>query len=74
MWQPLCLRAGVRYRNLYQVRHTFASAELTRGANPWLLAQQLGHVDVEMVFKFYGKFIAEDFQKPKLPALRLVGE
>jgi integrase len=74
LWQPLCMRAGVRYRNPYQVRHTFASAELTQGANPWLLAQQLGHVDVEMVFKIYGKFIAEDFQKPKLPALRLVSE
>jgi integrase len=54
------------------VRHTFASAELTQGANPWLLAQQLGHVDVEMVFKIYGKFIAEDYQKPTLAPLRLV--
>ena len=34
-------------------------------ANPWYVAQQLGHEDVEMVFRTYGKFIREDFHKPK---------
>lgn len=73
-WQPLCLRAGVRYRNPYQVRHTYASSLLTEGRNPWFIAQQLGHVDVEMVFKIYGKFITEDYLKPKAPGRRLVSE
>ena len=62
----------MRYRNPYQVRHTFASTLLTNGANPWYVAQQLGHVDVEMVFKIYGKFIPQDYQKPKVAALKLV--
>jgi integrase len=66
LWQPLCIRAGVRYRNPYMVRHTFASAQLTSGTNPWYVAQQLGHADVQMVFRIYGKFISQDFQKPKL--------
>lgn len=65
LWQPLCARAEVRYRNPYQVRHTFASALLTAGHNPWYVAQQLGHADVQMVFKIYGKFIPQDYQKPK---------
>jgi integrase len=64
LWQPLCTRSGVRYRNPYQVRHTFASAHLTAGANPWYVAQQLGHVDVQMVFKVYGRFISQDYQRP----------
>lgn len=72
LWQPLCKRAGVRYRNPYQVRHTYASSMLTSGQNPWYVAQQLGHVDVQMVFKIYGKFIAEDFTQPKATGLRLV--
>lgn len=63
LWDPLCKRAGVRYRNPYQARHTFASARLTAGANPWWLAQQMGHEDVEMVFKIYGKWIDERFRK-----------
>lgn len=63
LWQPLCKRAGVRYRNPYQMRHTYASTRLTAGANPWYIADQLGHVDVEMVFKTYGKFIPKNFQR-----------
>lgn len=64
-WQPIMLRAGIKYRNPYQIRHTYASSMLTAGANPWYLAEQLGHEDVEMVFRTYGKFIREDYQKPK---------
>lgn len=63
--QPIMVRAGIKYRNPYQIRHTYASALLTAGANPWYVAQQLGHEDVEMVFRTYGKFIHEDYQKPK---------
>ena len=65
LWLPLCARAGIAYRNPYQVRHTYASSLLTAGANPWYVAAQLGHEDVEMVFRTYGKFIREDYQKPK---------
>lgn len=72
LWQPLCKRAGVRYRNPYQARHTYASTLLTAGTNPWYVAQQLGHVDVQMVFRIYGKFIPQDYQKPKA-TLRVVG-
>lgn len=72
LWQPLCERAGVRCRNPYQARRTYASALLTAGTNPWYVAQQLGHADVTMVFQIYGKFIAEDYQKPKAPKLRVI--
>lgn len=68
MWDQLCKRAGVRYRSPYQARHTYASSRLTAGANPWYIAQQLGHVDVQMVFKVYGKFIAADYQRPRATA------
>lgn len=72
LWIPLCARAEIEYRNPYQVRHTFASSRLTNGENPWFLAEQLGHVDVSMVFTTYGKFIKEDFKKPKaLPNLKV---
>jgi integrase len=46
-------------------RSRYASTRLRAGTNPWYVAQQLGHVDVQMVFKVYGKFIAEDYQRPK---------
>ncbi len=59
------------YRNPYQVRHTYASAMLTAGQNPWYVAQQLGHEDVEMIYRTYEKFIKEDYLKPKAE-LRIV--
>lgn len=74
LWEPLCTRSGVRYRNPYQVRHTFASALLTAGANPWYVAQQLGHVDVQLVFRVYGKFISQDYQRPQAARLRIASE
>lgn len=73
LWEPLLKRSGVRYRNPYQCRHTYASAMLTSGQNPWYVAQQLGHVDVQMVFKVYGKFIPADYQKPRATSLRIAG-
>lgn len=73
LWLPLLARAQIRYRNPYQCRHTFASMLLTEGQNPWYVAEQLGHADVQLVFTTYGKFIAEDYRKPKTTSnLRLV--
>lgn len=63
LWLPLLKRAGVRYRNPYQTRHTFASTRLTAGANPFWIADQMGHVDGEMVFKTYGKWIPANFKR-----------
>ena len=56
-WLHILKDAGVRYRNPYQTRHTYASTLLSAGENPWWVAKQMGHVDVEMIFRHYGKWI-----------------
>jgi len=56
-WAHILKKAGVRYRNPYQTRHTYASRLLSAGENPWWVAKQMGHVDVEMVFRHYGKWM-----------------
>lgn len=58
-WKRLLLIAGVRYRNPYQTRHTFASSLLMLGANPLYVAAQLGHADTTMVTRTYGKWIGK---------------
>jgi integrase len=60
VWTPIVQAAGVRYRNPYQTRHTFASRLLSDGANPWKVAQQMGHKTVEMIFRSYGRWIPEE--------------
>lgn len=56
-WNQLLKRAGVRHRNLYQTRHTFASMLLSAGENMLWVSKQMGHRDTEMVMKTYGRWI-----------------
>lgn len=60
-WNKHLEKAGVRHRGVNQGRHTFASQLLSSGQVPpeWI-ADQLGHADTTMVYKHYGKIIAED--------------
>ena len=50
-------KAGVRYRNPYQTRHTFASNLLAAGFPELWVAKQMGHTTVEMCRRNYGKWI-----------------
>ena len=59
-WLPLLKRAGVRYRNPYQTRHTYASMMLSKGENIMWVARQMGHVNTEMVMRIYGKWIPDN--------------
>jgi integrase len=58
-WIPTLKKAGVRYRNTYQTRHTFATMHISRGANLFWLAQQMGHRGPEMLFRHYGSYLNE---------------
>lgn len=57
VWIPALKRAGIKYRNPYQTRHTFASMLLSRGENPLKVAQQMGHKDWGMIRKVYGRWL-----------------
>lgn len=52
-----CKAAKVRVRPPNQLRHTFATWALSAGENPKWIAQQMGHADVMMVFRVYGKWM-----------------
>ena len=58
-WLYTLRRSGVRYRHLYQTRHTFATANISRGCNLFWLATQMGHKGPEMLFRHYGSYLAE---------------
>jgi integrase len=58
-WMHILKKAGIRYRNTYQTRHTYASMMLSQGENLMWVSKQLGHVDVEMVIKTYGRWIPD---------------
>ncbi|CZK01570.1 site-specific tyrosine recombinase XerC [Legionella pneumophila] len=58
-WMHILKRECIRYRNTYQTRHTYVSMMLSQGENIMWVSKQLGHVDVEMVIKMYGRWIPD---------------
>lgn len=60
IWIPALKIAGVKYRECYQMRHTFASQMLLENKNPLWLASHLGHSDWGMIRKTYGRWIEQN--------------
>lgn len=58
-WVPTIRKAGIRYRNPYQTRHTFATRLISSGVNLFWLAAQMGHKGPEMLFRHYGRYLKE---------------
>ena len=57
LWARTITKSGIRYRRMYECRHTFASWALAAGELPEWVARTLGHVDTSMVYKTYGRYI-----------------
>ena len=57
IWNPALAHAGLRHRNPYQTRHTFASLMLDQNEDPAWVARMLGHTTLRMLYERYGKFI-----------------
>ena len=58
-WDFVHQKIGMRRRNQYQTRHSYASNLLSQGENFMKVARQLGHNDLEMVMRRYAKWIEQ---------------
>ena len=56
-WRTLQRRAGVRYRTLHQLRHTFASLLLQQGEALVYVRDQLGHASIRLTVDTYGHLV-----------------
>ena len=59
-WQRVLNKAGIKYRNPYQMRHTYASTLLSNGENIFWLATQMGHENTKMIIQHYGKWLPQN--------------
>ena len=57
LWHDSIKRSGIRSRNPYQTRHTYACWMLSQGVNPAFIASQMGHKDMTMVLKVYATWM-----------------
>lgn len=55
-WRAMLTKLEIRYRDMYNMRHTYATFGLMNGVNPAFMASQLGH-SLEEFFKTYAKWI-----------------
>lgn len=56
-WHPTLKALGLRARDAYQTRHTYATLLLMSGANPAYVAQQLGHTTMKMTLERYARWM-----------------
>lgn len=56
-WKRALLKAGIRYRNPYQTRHTFASWMLSAGEPLAWISKQMGHASITTTTKHYARFL-----------------
>ncbi len=73
-WTLALKKAGVRYRRPYQTRHTYASMMLTAGESPVWVAQQMGHSDLTMISRRYGRWMSDAAPEAGSKAVMLFGK
>lgn len=56
-WMPTLSALNIPSRHMYQTRHTFATMNIMAGANPYWVAEQLGHGDAQLLFTTYSKWL-----------------
>ena len=73
-WRAAMLKSNLRYRRMYETRHTFASWALAAGETPEWVAKTLGHVNSSMIYKTYGRYIPNLTRKDGSAFERLYSE
>ena len=59
-WMRALVKAGLRYRKPYSLRHTFATLLLSQGQTPSYVASQLGHSSPVMTLNVYAKWLPRE--------------
>jgi integrase len=62
-WRPTLKNLGITYRNLYQMRHTFASLMISNGEDILWVSNMLGHKHSSMTLDMYARYIRQKNRK-----------
>lgn len=62
-WQRILKEANIKYRSIYQLRHSFASNMLSNGENELWVAQMMGHKSSSTTRTKYSKYLKVDRNK-----------
>jgi integrase len=70
IWREIIEQLGYRYRDMYNMRHTYATFGLMNGVNPAFMAEQLGH-SLQEFFKTYAKWINNNQNQVQIKLIEL---
>ena len=59
-WKKVLKELEIPYRNLYQMRHTFASMMIASGEDILWVSNMLGHKNSNITLSTYAKYIIND--------------
>ena len=62
-WKPTLKQLGIPYRNLYQMRHSFASLMISNGEDILWVSNMLGHKDSSMTLEKYARYVKRNDKK-----------
>lgn len=62
-WQPALKELGLKYRNLYQMRHSFASLMISSGEDILWVSNMLGHKDSSLTLEKYARYVKSNDKK-----------
>ena len=66
MWAQTLERANVKYRTIYQTRHTFCSLNLQAGEDILWISKIMGHSNPKVALEKYSKYIPRDVKKTSI--------
>jgi integrase len=73
-FDPAVSKVGLSPLTPHDLRHTAASFFIAEGANPWMLAEILGHGDTRMIDRVYGHLFEKDRQALRVRMSRRAAE
>lgn len=63
LWKKVLIRADVKYRTIYQTRHSFCSINLQNGEDLIWVSRILGHKNPRITLEKYSKYIPTNSRK-----------
>ncbi|WP_373072113.1 tyrosine-type recombinase/integrase [Sulfurimonas sp.] len=60
LWKKVLKKADIKYRTIYQTRHTFCSLHLQDGSNLAWVSKVMGHKNSKITLEKYSKFVPSD--------------
>jgi integrase len=58
-WKPILEKLSIPYRNLYQMRHSFASLMISNGEDILWVSNMLGHKHSSMTLEKYARYVRQ---------------